>query len=70
MKISILFIVFISTKIFIECARNYRFISLNSCTTDNEVIAGITKCEVDGTYFTINVYIKVPIVKLIVRFSD
>lgn len=68
MKISILFILFTSTIIFIRCAKDYRFISLNTCTTDNEVIAGITKCEVDGTYFTINVYVKVPIVKLIVRF--
>jgi hypothetical protein len=55
---------------FIECAKNYRFLSLESCTTDNEVIGGITKCELGGIYFTLNVFIKVPITKMIVRFRS
>ena len=69
MKILVLFAFFSLTTISTECAKNYRFLSLKSCKTDNEVIGTITKCEIDGIYFTINAFIKVPITKLIVRIS-
>jgi hypothetical protein len=66
MKISNLLIVLSLTIISIECAKNYRFLSLESCTTDNEDIGKIITCEIDGIYFTINAHIKVPVTKAMV----
>lgn len=68
MKISVAFIMFSSAIIFTECAKSYRFLTLKSCKADNEVVGVITKCEVDGIYFTINIFVKVPITKAFVSF--
>jgi len=51
-----------------ECAKSYRFISMDSCKTDNELIVAFTKCEVDEMFFTFIAEVRAPITKLIVRF--
>jgi hypothetical protein len=49
----------------VECAKNYSFVELESCKSNNEVVL-IKKCEIDGIYISITVDIKVPITKAMV----
>lgn len=53
----------------VQCAKNYRFLSIESCTSDNELIAVTNKCEADGIFLTINVDVKQPVTKLMVSFK-
>ena len=63
----IIFVIYI-TFFSVECAKSYRFVSLDSCKTDNELIVAFSKCEIDGIYLTFNTEVKSPITKLIVGF--
>lgn len=66
MKISILCFAIFSGVFYAECAKNYKFLSIESCTSDNELVATMTKCEIDGIYISINIDVKQPITKLMV----
>lgn len=66
MKLLILVFTFFSGIIHTECAKNYKFLSIESCTSDNELVATMTKCEIDGIYLTVNIEVKQPVTKLIV----
>lgn len=66
MKVSVLFIAFSLAFISTECAKSYRFKSIQSCKTNNEVVGVITKCKIDGIYFSLDAFVKVPITKVVV----
>lgn len=68
MEIFAIFFVIYSTLYSTEGAKNYRFVSLESCKTDNELIVAFKKCEIDGIYLTFITEVKSPITKLIVSF--
>ena len=67
MKFLISFVVACFAIIYTESVKRYQFRTIEACNTDNEVVGEITKCEVDGTYFTFHVFVKVPFTKVIVR---
>ena len=70
MEILNLILVLYSTIYSIECAKTYRFVSLDACKTDNELIVAFKKCEVDGIYLTFITEVISPITKLVVSFYD
>lgn len=67
MDISTLLVLFSSSIIYTNCVKTYRFTSLKACKTDSDEFAEITKCEIDGMYFTLNVHNKAFFKKINVR---